>query len=360
MKEKDEKLENEKELIFIKDFQLTGAEAGMVITSNIFVKKDGDNFLIYKEDGNLIGVVNEEGEMTFSDEYMESLKEKLGDYYGSLKLGKTIAIDKDKIEEASMEKEDNPEENKDEVDEILKGENTEELIEELEENTNRDITACTKIRDNTLLKEFPSVTTGEFNDVIITYSKETDTFQVEGVYRDENGKIQSKPLSELRTSKPIREEVTEIVNGEKIKETRTKAVIKFKENMNENTSIAVDLKNGGRINVKQLEEKTDSDGNISYIARDVRTSNQRPSEKELEEAIKKKPNDRLDEVISDATDTIVLSNGEKVTYEEMAQSPRFKLSVEEFRELYEKTDGSPEERLSEVEDIVNEQTRGKN
>ena len=354
MKKEEVADKKESDSFIVKDFLLIPNNKRVGLRSDVVFKGNK----IYLLTGEPIGYIDKGGKLIFEEGYKQKLRKDFGDYYKEFNIEEPVIVSKDTIEKEEIIKEDKSkkqEENK--VPE--KNIKEEDMIEQIEETTNRKITACTKIMDDALLNEFPSYTKGEFNDIFITYCEDTDTFQVEGVYRAEDGSIKTKPLSEMRQSKSIKEDITEIANdGKEIKTTKTKAVIQFKENMNENTSIAVDIKNGGRINVKQLEEKTDKNGNITYIARDVNTKSQRPSEKELEDAIDKEKNDRLDEVTSEATEIITLEDGREVTYQEMAE--KFHVSKDEFAKYYEQADGSPEQRLEEVEKIFEEQYRGPN
>lgn len=254
---------------------------------------------IYDKAFNLIFSTNETGEVIFSKEYVEKLKNRSEEYYEKFGLedrklylnreGEYVIGEKPMKEmtknEKSLIRKKAEEQNKQKVEEIDPA-----VIENDMEFGRYDITTCIEICDKEFYRKVPEAKKYDGNALLI-YSKSRGTFYVGGM---KDGKFVTCDAIEpaKSTMKPI---IDLDHDGNKIESEAITGVMRLKRDPNFNFGVDIEL--GGKVEFKQLRVSTKG-----IIAADLETGVEYRATKKVRDKMNISKNYEIKDEIRDFED----------------------------------------------------------
>lgn len=226
------------EFILVKDDQTPIFREIDVKVRPIAIGKNGPEFEIIDKDNNRIGIVKDDKTFQFDIQYEKELKERMGDYYNLLgfeqeilkydvvkelqkqdERDKEIEEDKQKNENKENQKETVNQKNSEKENEQEESKEEEKNIpitkQELEEQTDKKITAFTMIKDDTVLEDMELSSDVDRNCVLIA--------EIEGKYQLLYREVGTNEIKEIEPKEYERDSTEEV--------TRFKDNVEYKENM---------------------------------------------------------------------------------------------------------------------------------
>ena len=367
------------------------------------------SYELYDEQGNKIAKVQENGQIEFDEEYIELLKQKLGNLYEKIgienqtisfeelleinKDSKVLNMSEKQIQEYKEEMYKNREENKqeeqkdEEQEEKKDEEENEEEIEKVAKKagmTKNDMKACTQINPKEKITDSKSfsdmIGTNKYEKIYIVASnrstKGNSKFHFVGVTKD--GEVEQledfKPTEGVNTGKTI---TTINRDGSEIEEEQVSALF----TINNREGFSVSIEQYGIIQAQYIRRTREND----YIGLDIRSTTQKPTTREVREfmsdtrnpymqdnvdkakkqieesgktQIKNIDDDINNDEIIDVDEVIKLSNGDETTIRKQAEE--LEVPLEEYLQEYEKTMGdSAEEKINQVKEEIEQEDRKK-
>ncbi len=325
------------------------------------VKKEKNGHMQYEfhaKDG-VIATVGENNEITISEKYKEKINEK--EFFIQLAKEKPISLEKLK-----------------QIDEHAKN----EQLKEKQQNTNNkevEIDINKKItKDMTFADLVPEVKTKNIQQVKIRRIDSTK-FEFYGIDSN-NNEIELQTLQETQGTNPQNEIVEINKDGSEVHKNAVLTMVKIQKGNNqgyENEGFTVDIGAYGNIEINYYRRDP---GQNQFTSIPVSTTNtdQKHTEQKVREYATKPKNPEVGDNIKKANDQIEQNPQEKTVLENIDDDPnndkqqqeqiliekaakRCKMSVESFKQEYEKAEGKTVyEKIENAEDEINEQFRNIN
>lgn len=265
--------------------------------------KEETIYTLYDKEGNTIGIVDEQGNLEFNEDFLQSLKEKMGPDFALLNLeNRKIYMDIDKLEEiiTLQEEAKKQEETGEKKKETLgtKAKEKEKSPEEEKKQAEKDldlpegdIISYTEIVDPAFIKKVPQA--ANFAHSYLVYSKSTNTFQLMGERGGEFRRFNGIKPSEATT--PGDTTIDTNYTGEKIEKKPLSAVMQVTDDVHFDFGITMNQVTG-EIELKDLNYDTVT-GQYTSIPVTMETEQQYPNTREVEELMEKNKNPEMtDEV----------------------------------------------------------------
>lgn len=368
-------------------------------------QKEKMAYEIYDKDGKLVATVNEAGEITFDEEFIEELKQINEKYFNTLELDK-----------AEFEL---PEElSKDDL--VLTGE---ELAEE--HQTKKEIEAISKEIGSDEINSYASIeadATPQFDKIsgkqeidpnakvtqtetladMIPEIKQKGIEKVKVVYSDhskgQNGRFsfvgidnkgQIQTIDSLESIGGSNGQTVTSINsrdGDEVEEEQVTGLMRIKGRANTNGQeelLSLRVGQYGTIEVDYVRADLSKDKNERYLSAPIETKNQRPTTREVREMMDKSKNteikdelDRSEDEIErsgeteienmdntasnddlELDDIIQLEDGTETTLRKEAE--KAKISPEEFKRRYDSIGGkTPDEKIDDIQEEIEEEYIG--
>lgn len=250
MNERDSRNQKEiEEFILVKNDKTPIFRETDVIVRPIAIGKNGPEFEVLDKENNRIGIVKDDKTFQFDIQYEKELKERMGDYYNLLgfeqeilkydvvkelqkqdERDKKIEEDKQKNENKENQKETVNQKNSEKDNEQEESKEEEKNIpitkQELEEQTDKEITAFTIIKDDTVLEDMELSSDVDRNCVLIA--------EIEGKYQLLYREVGTNEIKEIEPKEYERNSTEEV--------TRFKDNVEYKENMATRLNVNSDSK----------------------------------------------------------------------------------------------------------------------
>lgn len=397
---------------YYKDFEFKGSGFGI---NNAYVVKFKDDeqgkqraddsekerivYEIYDEDNNLVASVNEAGDVEFEPEYIESLKEVNEKYFDTLtledaefklpeELGKDdIVLTGEEIEEKQTERK---------LEEVSKEIGKEDIKSYSEMRTNQtpqfekivnkqEIDPNTRVtQGETLADMIPELREKGIVKVGIVYSKgESGRFSFIGI--DKDGKIQTIDSLQNTQGTTTGQKITSINSrdGSLVEEEQVAGMVKIEgrgQTNGQEEMLSVKVGQYGILEVDYVRADLSRDKEERYFSAPIETNNQRPTTREVREAMDKHRNTEISEELKRAEgeldrdgetqlrniddtasndeltpdDIIVLEDGSETTLRK--EAAKAKVSVERFTEEYNSMGGkTPDEKIDSIHEEIEEE-----
>lgn len=250
MNERDSRNQKEiEEFILVKNDKTPIFRETDVVVRPIAIGKNGPEFEVLDKENNRIGIVKDDKTFQFDIQYEKELKERMGDYYNLLgfeqeilkydvvkelqkqdERDKKIEEDKQKNENKENQKETVNQKNSEKENEQEESKEEEKNIpitkQELEEQTDKEITAFTMIKDDTVLEDMELLSDVDRNCVLIA--------EIEGKYQLLYREVGTNEIKEIEPKEYERNSTEEV--------TRFKDNVEYKENMSTRLNVNSDSK----------------------------------------------------------------------------------------------------------------------
>ena len=396
---------------YYKDFEIKNS--GLAISDAYIVKlKDKEDkirdeneqkeriiYEIRDEDNNLIASVNELGEIQFEEAYLESLREINEGYFDSLTLDEAefelpeelskedLVLNKEEIGEKQSQK------RIEDISKVIKSKEINSYSEMKTDQTpvfdkvvnKQEIDPNAKVtQGETLADMIPEIKQKGIVKVGVVYSDhskgQNGRFSFVGI--DKDGQIQTIDSLQNTQGATTGQTITSINSrdGSVVEQEQVSGLVKIGGRSTANGQeemLSVRVGQYGILEVDYVRADLSRDKDERYLSAPIETKNQRPTTKEVREAMDKNRNteiegelERADEEIERDGDAelrniddtasndeltpdeiIVLENGEETTLRKEAE--KAKISPEEFTKRYNERGGkTPDEKIDSIHEEV--------
>ena len=357
---------------------------------------------IYDKDNNLIATVDEQGNLKFDPEFIESLKEINEALFNTLtledakfELPKEIEKDDFVLTKAEIEELAN-EMKLEEVSKISKSKkidsyseiDTKKAIQFDRMNSMQEIDPYAKVTGTeTLADMVPEIKEKGITKLGVVYSNaskgQAGRFSFVGV--DKNGKVQNINSLESVQGVTTGQTVTSINSrdGSKVEQEQVAGMVRLGNRGTTNGQeelLSLKIGQYGILEVDYVRADLSKDKNERYLSAPVETQSVKPSTKEVRDFMDKSKNTEIDDELDKSKpelkkkkktemrnmddtasndllgpdDIIVLENGKKTTLRK--EAGKAKISPEEFTRRYNLRGGkTPDEKIDAIQDEVEEE-----
>ena len=413
VKENGQEIDN---IGYYKNFEFNGA--GLAINDAYIVKlkddektpKTRDNedqqekevYEIYDKDNRLVATVNEADEVEYSEEFIESLKEISDEYFDTLTLEDTefelpeelekddLVLTKQELEEKRLDKK------LEDISKTTGSKNIESYSEmktdqkpQFEKITNKQsIDANVRVtQSETLADMIPELKQKGIVSVGVVYSDhskgQNGRFSFVGI--DKNGQMHEIESLENTQGTTTGQTVTSINSrdGSVVEEEQVAGLVRINGRNGTNGQeemLSVKVGQYGVLEVDYVRADLSEDKDERYFSAPIETSTQRPTTREVREAIDKHRNTEIDDEIDRAEgeierdgetnlrniddtasndnvlpdDIITLEDGTETTLRK--EAVKAKISPEEFTRRYNERGGkTPDEKIDGIQEEIEEE-----
>jgi len=346
------------------------------------IEEDGAlSYQIFSQQQELIATMTQEGEIVLSQEFLDRLDEKTKALLNA-EGREDIVVDfksRENIRDVEVEFEEEKEKEEEKEEETpVEGPATEMQKEEIEEDLGLqrgDLAFEADILDPRFQEIVPEAkdyegrvkfcrVKGTTEVMMIGKSKETGKFQ----------QLETIGTAQSSNAKPVKLDE----NGNEIARENINGIMKYDDKY----SFAYTINAYGELDLELLREAQSIEAGYQYISSGMETRTQYPVHEQVRDVMDHTLNERVDEEIeeydrlreehpnedinlADITDEMTeqgiirLSNGETTTFD--IESRKAKVTPVEFERIYRQMQGStPEEKINNTHDEINEQYRGSN
>ena len=362
---------------------------------------------IYDKDGKLVATVNETGEVTFDEEFLEDLKEINEDYFNTLKLDKAefelpeelgkddIVLTGDELEEKQTDKD------LDEISKLIGSKDinsystmkTDQSVQFDRITNKQEIDPNKKVtQTETLADMIPEIKQKGIVSIGVVYSDHSkgQNGRFSFVGKDKDGKMHSIDSLENTQGTTTGQTVTSINSrdGSEVEEEQVAGMVRINGRSRSNgQEEMLSIRQGqyGTIEVDYVRADLSRDKDERYLSAPIETRNQKPSTREVREMMDKSKNTEIEDELEksegeidrsgeteieniddtasndDLTpdDIIVLEDGTETTLRKEAE--KAKVSPEEFTRKYNERGGkTPDEKIDDIHEEIEEEYGGPN